>query len=110
MSAAVLTSRNAKSVSARTPNFALRRFAAALVLAILVTAIGSLFFGQGAQATNTQTKSQFQYISVHAGESLWSLAEKYAPNTDPREWIDSVVSLNQLKSVAVAPGQSIALP
>jgi hypothetical protein len=47
---------------------------------------------------------------VRAGDSLWSLAQKYAPNTDPREWIDQVTTINNLGTAGVFAGERIALP
>ncbi len=50
------------------------------------------------------------YVTVQYGDSLWSLANVYAPNSDPRDWIAEVVLLNALSSVDLTPGQQIALP
>ena len=88
----------------------LRRAVAGAVLVLLVAMVAALFQLQGAQATSAAVHTNFKYISVSAGDSLWKLAEKYAPKADPRDWIDQVVSLNQLASIEVTPGQRIALP
>lgn len=92
------------------PNYRLRRAVAGLVLAFFIALIVVMFQLQGAQATSAKTTSNFKYVSVHAGESLWTLAEKYGHGADPRDWIDRVVSLNQLNSIEVSAGQRIALP
>jgi predicted Zn-dependent protease len=55
-------------------------------------------------------KTNFTYVTIHSGESLWQLAAKVAPNEDRRDWIAKVVDLNALTSADVAPGQRIALP
>lgn len=80
----------------------------AILLAIIIT--GANAFISTANATDTSANVSYQYVTVHSGESLWAIAEKYAPNTDPRDFIAEVVSLNQLKTSAVEPGQRIALP
>ena len=49
-------------------------------------------------------------MTVQSGQSLWSIAEKVAPSADPRDVIADIVSLNQLQSAVVTPGQRIAIP
>ena len=88
-----------------------RRFVRqATVLAVAVVAAISFFSGQAATAGSDAVKTDFTYVTIHAGESLWQLAGKIAPNEDPRDWITKVVNLNALTSAEVAPGQRIALP
>jgi hypothetical protein len=74
---------------------------------------GALVFalnGGGAVATGEQTHTSFQYATVQAGDSLWSVAERVAPNSDPRDVIADIVSLNGLESAVVSPGQQLAVP
>ena len=52
----------------------------------------------------------FHYVTVQSGDSLWSVAERIAPNADPRDVIADVVSLNGLESAVVSPGQQLAVP
>ncbi|PPG87712.1 hypothetical protein C5C00_11860 [Rathayibacter rathayi] len=66
--------------------------------------------GGGAVASSDQAAVEFQYVTVHAGESLWSLAEELAPQSDPRDVVDDILSLNQLSSAGVEPGQRLAIP
>lgn len=80
----------------------------AILLALIIT--GANAFLSNAQASNSNSNVSFQYVTVHSGETLWQIAEKYAPNSDPREFIADIVSLNQLKTSVVNPGQRIALP
>jgi hypothetical protein len=74
---------------------------------------GALFFainGGGAVASGDQAQVRFQYVTVESGQSLWSIAERVAPSADPRDVIADIVSLNQLDSAVVSPGQRIAIP
>lgn len=100
-----------RATVATAPNYARRRF---IVLATAVTAAAitalSAFTGQSAIATSETSKSEFTYVTVLAGQSLWQIAAKVAPNQDPRDFIAAVVSLNGLTSADVTPGQRIALP
>ena len=82
-------------------------------LAAVPLVIGAFLFamnGGGAAATGSSTHTQFVYVTVHSGQSLWSIAEKVAPSADPRDVIADIVSLNQLQSAVVMPGQRIAIP
>lgn len=79
-----------------------------LLVTALVMAIG--FFSSNALASGESTKSHYNYVTVHAGETLWGLAESHAKNQDPRDWIQSLVELNNLTTNELQPGQRLALP
>lgn len=82
-------------------------------LVALPLVIGALVFalnGGGALASGEQTHVSFQYVTVESGDSLWSVAERVAPNADPRDVIADIVSLNGLESAVVSPGQQLAVP
>jgi hypothetical protein len=49
-------------------------------------------------------------VTVYSGESLWTIAEREAPNQDPRDFIAAVVDANHLKTSTVIPGQQILIP
>ena len=88
-----------------------RRFVRqATVVTVAVVAAISFFSGQAATAGSESVKTNFTYVTIHSGESLWQLAGTIAPNEDPRDWIAKVVDLNALTSADVTPGQRIALP
>jgi len=102
------------------PRFTLSRKArlvrTAVLLALLITGI-NLFvqFATGAQASNSSVSAKvatanLHYVSVRSGDTLWSLAQAYAPNQDPREWINQVVEINNLQSIELMAGQRIAIP
>lgn len=63
-----------------------------------------------AAASNDIASGDFSYVTVEAGESLWSVAERVAPASDPRDVIADIERLNGLESSAVAAGQSLAIP
>lgn len=67
----------------------------------------------GAQATGTVADSaadSFEYVSIAPGQSLWQLAEQVAPQADPREVVADILTLNNLSSGDVQPGQKLAIP
>jgi cell division protein YceG involved in septum cleavage len=85
----------------------LSRFALLLVAIVLAVS----FFSGNAQASATGTKAHYEYVTIHNGQSLWDLAERYAgKGVNERDWIASLVELNNLTSNQLQPGQRIALP
>ena len=82
--------------------------AAPLVVLALVMAVN----GGVASASNAAASgaAAFEYVTISAGESLWDVAETFAPSADPRDVIADIVTLNQLSSDDVEPGQRLALP
>ena len=84
----------------------------AVLLALVITAVNQFGQWQSAQASNQAgaSASAFHYVTVHAGQTLWQLAGIYAPQADPRDWIDSVVHLNNLQTGDLQPGQKLAIP
>jgi len=87
-----------------------RRVLTALVALPLVIAAFSLALSSGgATASNTATGNDYSYVTIASGQSLWQLAQQVAPNRDPRDVVDAIVSLNHLQG-EIQPGQRIALP
>jgi len=83
-----------------------------VLAALVVTGFNQLpHFLPGAEATNQKANpGAIHWVSVRSGDSLWGLAQRYAPNTDPREWIDQVTAINNLGTAGVWPGERIAIP
>jgi hypothetical protein len=80
-------------------------------LPLLAALIAFAAFGASTAVAGSDTSSQqFEYVTVQAGQDLWSIAESVAPSADPRDVIAGIVNLNQLQSSAVQAGQRLALP
>lgn len=77
-----------------------------LVVAALMFALN----GGGATASLAGSDAAFQYVTVDAGETLWQVAERIAPNADPRDVIQQFMQLNQLDSADVVAGVELAIP
>jgi len=71
--------------------------------------LGMLNGGQAA-AGDTHATTTFQTVTVQPGESLWQVAEDQAPNADPRDFVQDVVTLNNLDGSAVQAGQQLSIP
>ena len=80
-----------------------------VVIAVIFGAV-SFFSTPSAQASNERADVTYTYVTVNSGQTLWDIAEKYAPERDTRDTIDAIVSLNNLTDGTVQPGQRIALP
>ena len=48
-----------------------------------------------------------QAVTVRSGDTLWSIAVRVAPGTDPRAEIDTLQRLNHLTSAQLTPGQTL---
>jgi LysM repeat protein len=81
-----------------------------LVLVGVIIAAVSFFSAPSAQASIEKSDVSYQYVTVNSGQTLWAIAEKYAPDQDVREAVEAIVSLNNLTEGTVQPGQRIALP
>jgi len=49
-------------------------------------------------------------ITVEPGQTLWDLAEEFAPSADPRDVIADIKKLNALAVETLQPGQRLELP
>lgn len=86
-----------------------RKFARSItILAVTATAAIAFISGQAADASGSSGTPTI--ISVHSGETLWQIAERVSPNTDPRDFIADVVAANRLVSPDVVPGQQLVIP
>jgi nucleoid-associated protein YgaU len=86
-----------------------RRVVAGLSMAIglgiaAVTVAVEVASGGGLQLAGSST------VVVQPGDTLWSLAERLAPQEDPRAVIDAIVDLNGLAGTELLPGQVLDLP
>jgi hypothetical protein len=82
-------------------------------LAVIPAVVIAVFLGIGAPdavATGDAGTDTFSYVSVAPGQSLWQLAEQVAPGADPRDVVADILTLNNLASGDVQPGQELAIP
>jgi LysM domain len=90
------------------------RVVAATTAALLVTVVSLLLAGV-AQATNDGPSSRaarqnLVQVVVHAGQSLWSVAESADPDQDPRAVTQQIIDLNSLNGDTVFAGQQLWVP
>jgi len=82
----------------------------ATLLVIGVLAVVATFSGAQAVASAESNGTEFGYVVVQPGDSLWQVAGSIDPNTDPRDLVAEIVRLNQLDGSGVLAGQPIAVP
>jgi LysM repeat protein len=85
------------------------------VVAALVLAALSLVIASAAQATNHPVSSRaaqqgLAQVTVHPGQSLWSVAESADPAADTRVVIQQIIELNGLTGNVVFTGQRLWVP
>ena len=51
-----------------------------------------------------------QTVVVQRGDTIWSLASRHYPDSDPRSRVDQIERLNHLDGPDVRPGERIQLP
>lgn len=79
------------------------------LLALLPIAVALFFMGtRSAEAVDTAPKTVV--IKVEAGQTLWDVAVKVAPNEDPRATIWTIREMNHLQTSEILAGQALTVP
>jgi hypothetical protein len=82
-------------------------FAASLVVLLLVVVLSSAL---SAQADSTDRGAATGVVVVQPGESLWQIAQRIAPDSDPRAVVTELRDLNDLGHRPPSAGQSLLVP
>jgi len=79
---------------------------AAMSLAAVLTGpvANAVGIGGSPQANPSRT-----YV-VRPGDTLWSIATRFAPSTDPRVVVEALASANGVDPGALVPGQQLSIP
>lgn len=86
------------------------RIVVSALVAVPVIALSLLLVTPGALAGSDEAPNDFDYVTVFSGDTLWGIAREYAPEADPRDTVAQIMTLNQLSSAALQPGQELAIP
>jgi Tfp pilus assembly protein FimV len=84
-------------------------------LVVLFAAIGlvGVLSGPVAHAVGvggTPPASARRTYVVRSGDTLWSIATRFEPSTDPRVVIDAITSANSVDPGALVPGRQLSIP
>lgn len=84
---------------------------ATLLVALLLSVTQALGAGR-ALADDSSSPMPVTTLSVVVvqGDSLWGIAERVAPGTDPREVIEGIRELNAMRSNRIQPGEVLLVP
>lgn len=77
-----------------------------LKLAVLMALLGALM----TQAVLGTAGSRGPRVIVRPGQTLWSIASQHYPQTDPRDAISAIETVNHLSGPAISPGERLLLP
>ena len=84
-------------------------YRAALIFLLVGLVLGLLAPRIFAADPNSHSGQQRVHV-VSNGQTLWSLAGKFAGDDDPRKFVHEVKLLNGLEGGAIFPGQRLILP
>jgi hypothetical protein len=78
-----------------------------VLLLLLVTVLTGLAAAPGEASGRAGTPAT---TVVGPGDTLWSIARRYAPASDPFDTIDQIRRLNGITDYTVRPGQRLTMP
>ncbi|CCH29016.1 LysM domain-containing protein [Actinosynnema sp. NPDC047251] len=85
------------------------QFAIYAAVAIAAAVTLSLLYLYGSGATTVPERTSVVHVQV--GETLWDVAERSAPNSNPEAVVDRIKSLNNLTdTTTITPGQPLVVP
>jgi LysM repeat protein len=77
------------------------------LLLLLATVLTGFVAARGEASVPAGTPAT---VVVRPGDTLWSIAQRYAPARDPFETIDEIRRLNGITDYTVRPGQRLIIP
>jgi LysM repeat protein len=83
-----------------------------LVLALAAVLFAAFSLGRTASeaADTTAPEPARVQVTVQPGETLWGVAQRIAPDADPRQVVRMIREVNGLDSSALQVGQQLLLP
>ena len=81
-----------------------------VLLLVLAAVAVYAAFGLGRASAGPHTPPHASAVVVQRGDSLWSIAVREFPNSDPRDVVGELKFLNHLSSAGLVAGQKLRLP
>lgn len=95
-----------RALDVRAPQLALGRWGRAVCVVALVAA-GVLVGVAMLRSTGATVVTE---VTVQPGDTLWSIAQRVAPDLDPRSESEQIRQLNDLDGDAITPGIVLEVP
>ncbi|GAA2754482.1 LysM peptidoglycan-binding domain-containing protein [Amnibacterium kyonggiense] len=109
--AAVVRPAAARSVAAPAPRLRLtRRGRVVLVVLPALLALSGALLAASPGAAEASPREAPRTVVVGTGDTLWTIAERIAPGTDPRETVAAIERANGLRDARLAAGAVLVLP
>lgn len=81
----------------------------AAAVCVAVVALGAVIGGL-ANGMATEVPERTAVVSVAPGETLWDVAARYAPESDPRAVVERIEELNGVTATDVTVGYALTVP
>ena len=87
------------------------RYLVVAAVGFLLGVLALVTFSISAQASKVEVESPaVPMVTVRSGDSLWSIAQRAMPQTDPRDAVNALRQANDIKGSALTPGQVLRVP
>ena len=87
-----------------------RRGVVVLTALVLALGVGLIWLARVSAPQPAVAPPAPRVVTVAPGDTLWSIATRVAPGTDPRAEVAALQQRNRLTSVALVPGQVLHVP
>lgn len=54
--------------------------------------------------------TRYGIVTVHPGDTLWSIAAAHTPDGDVQESIDRISAVNHIRGATLQPGEQLRIP
>lgn len=87
-----------------------RRGVVVLTAAVLALGAGLIWLARASAPSPAAASTAPHVVTVAPGDTLWSIATRVAPDTDPRAEVAALQQRNGLTGVNLVPGQVLHVP
>ena len=87
-------------------HWSFKKFVLNLLIAVFVISFWMVYVSGVTKAT---PETKVFEITVHRGDTLWSIAHRIAPDSDPRATIRRIKTRNNLTDTALTAGQRLEI-
>ncbi len=87
-------------------HWSFKKFLIHLAIIVFIISFWMMYISNVAKATSERKTFE---ITVHRGDTLWSIAHRIAPESDPRIIIKNIKNLNQISKSGLIAGQKLEI-